>query len=113
MQFNDYEHYFPSKILKRGFNYYIDGHVEDLGKINATTWKADVAGSNSIYEVEIKIKNDRTIDYMICDCPYDGDCKHIVATLYAIEQQITHLEISKSATPVKKEKKKNLKQLLH
>ena len=111
MRLTDYEHYFPSKILKRGFNYYIDGHVEDLDKINATTWRADVAGSNSIYEVEIKIKNDRTIDYMICECPYDGDCKHIVATLYAIEEQIKRIDIPIAAA-VKKEKKKNLKRLL-
>ena len=110
MRLNGYEHYFPSTILKRGFNYYIDGHVEDLDKINATTWRADVAGSNSIYEVEIKIKNNSTIDYMICDCPYDGDCKHIVATLYAIEEQIKLIDIP--IAPVKKENKKNLKQLL-
>ena len=109
MRFDDFEHYFPSKILKRGFNYYIDGHVEDLDKINATTWRADVAGYNSIYEVEIKIKNDRTIDYMFCTCPYEGDCKHIVATMYAIEEQIKQ-DIPISS--VKKAKKKNLKQLL-
>lgn len=78
---------FRNIILERGYDYYMQGLVEDYrednGVINAT-----VCGSED-YEVDIKLVNGK-LDYAYCSCPYaeDGNyCKHMAAVLYEYEEK--------------------------
>ena len=78
---------FRNIILERGYDYYMQGLVEDYrednGVINAT-----VCGSED-YEVDIKLVNGK-LDDAYCSCPYaeDGNyCKHMAAVLYEYEER--------------------------
>ena len=73
---------FRSRILERGYDYYLDGKV-DIKSVGREEIKADVFGTDA-YNVVIDIDNDRIFD-MKCNCPYalDGKyCKHMAAVLY-------------------------------
>ncbi|MBO4515931.1 SWIM zinc finger family protein [bacterium] len=74
-----WQKYFSDIILERGFNYYNMGAVEIL---NATKdyIDANVMGYN-LYNLRIKFK-DNKIESMYCNCPYEGNCKHLAAVLY-------------------------------
>lgn len=75
-----------STIWQRGKNYFKDGAVADLQDNGDGQWNATVSG-NDDYEVTVDIKFDH-IQEWDCDCPYDGDiCKHVVATVLAIEEE--------------------------
>ncbi|MEG0261270.1 MAG: SWIM zinc finger family protein, partial [Lysinibacillus sp.] len=109
MNINTFEKQFNKTILNRGVDYYLDGHVEDLMQINEHNWQAEVFGSYT-YVVDVRILTNGDIPYMDCDCPYGDDCKHIVATLYAIREKWQAVSISnQSAISVKK---KTLSQML-
>ncbi len=75
------------KILARGKLYYKQGRVIDL-KLQRNIWVAKVQGSR-VYTVKVMVNDEREEFSVTCTCPYwDGDgCKHLVATLYAIEKQ--------------------------
>lgn len=92
----EWESYFYKRILDRGYDYYLDGCVEDL-RITSNRIKAVVYGTHP-YHVEIKLNGNRIIG-MSCDCPYalDGhNCKHMAAVLYDWEQNATHPVIDNS-----------------
>lgn len=75
-----------STIWQRGKNYFKDGAVADLQDNGDGQWSATVSG-NDDYEVTIDLKFDHVQEWE-CDCPYDGDiCKHVVATVLAIEEE--------------------------
>lgn len=75
-----------STIWSRGKNYFKDGAVNDLQDNGDGQWSAIVSG-NDDYEVTIDVKLDN-IQEWDCDCPYDGGiCKHVVATVLAIEEE--------------------------
>ena len=78
---------FRNVILERGYDYYMQGLVEDYqednGVINAT-----VCGSED-YEVDITLINGK-LDDAYCSCPYaeDGNyCKHMAAVLFEYEEK--------------------------
>lgn len=75
-------------ILGRGQSYYDNGHVIGLDELDANRWQAEVAGTYP-YTVTIHIAADDALSWA-CSCPYvDGPvCKHVVATLYAIESAL-------------------------
>lgn len=82
-----WEKQFRSIILERGYDYYMQGLVEDYyednGDVNAT-----VCGSED-YEVAVHIVDDK-LDDTFCSCPYaeDGNyCKHMAAVLYEYEEK--------------------------
>ena len=84
----EWESYFYKRILDRGYDYYLDGCVEDLC-ITSNRIKAVVYGTHP-YHVEIKLNGNRIIG-MSCDCPYalDGhNCKHMAAVLYDWELRL-------------------------
>ena len=77
---------FRNIILERGYDYYMQGLVEDYqednGVINAT-----VCGSED-YEVDITLINGKLYD-AYCSCPYaeDGNyCKHMASVMYEYEE---------------------------
>lgn len=92
----EWETYFQKRILDRGYDYYLDGCVEDL-RITPNRIKAVVYGTHP-YHVEIKLNGNRIIG-MSCDCPYAQDehnCKHMAAVLYDWERNATHPVIDNS-----------------
>jgi hypothetical protein len=75
-----------STIWRRGKNYFDEGAVANLQGNSNGQWSATVSG-NDDYEVTVEINFDRVQEWD-CDCPYGGDiCKHVVATILAIEQE--------------------------
>lgn len=73
-------------IWKRGKSYFEDGAVDNLEDDGNGHWEAVVSG-NDDYEVSVDIQFDHVQEWN-CDCPYDGDmCKHVVATVLAIQDE--------------------------
>lgn len=81
----DFKNLFQEKILKRGYNYYLDDSVHDVTK-NGEIYEGLVYGTE-IYEVKAKVDIKGNVEKMYCDCPYacDNNCKHMAALLYYIE----------------------------
>lgn len=79
---------FDEDRLSRGFNYYLENRVYDV-ILTDDSITSKVEGSRSkIYDVKITFK-DNEIDSLYCTCPYsyaDFNCKHMVATLYKMEE---------------------------
>ena len=76
---------FSKTILDRGYEYYLEGAVENIDKEDDVI-SATVSGTE-LYKVEIYLDNGEVND-MKCDCPYaEGGnyCKHMAAVLYEFE----------------------------
>lgn len=100
MKLNDFKKNIPNKIYERGYEYFKEGHVTDLGQHANGDWIAEVEGNSDDYTVEITIDEKNNIRNWYCDCPFDGAiCKHTVAVLLSIE------EIDSPANPTKKTKR--------
>lgn len=98
---------FKSRILNRGYNYYMEGTVmeyhEDGDLITASVY------GNACYDVAIRF-NHKDVDDMECTCPYADrgeNCKHMAAVLYEWEERHnipshdhSRAMIQKIATPV-------------
>ena len=84
---------FSPRILDRGYAYFIDGTVHDIGK-SEFGYTAVVEGSRP-YHVEVELDDDGTLVDADCDCPYamDGNwCKHEAALMYALEDGLDEYE---------------------
>lgn len=81
----NFEELFEEKILKRGYNYYLEDSVHEVSK-DENCYEGLVYGTE-IYEVQIEIDNNGNIEEMDCDCPYaeENNCKHMAALLYYLE----------------------------
>nr|WP_256484221.1 SWIM zinc finger family protein [Mucilaginibacter flavidus] len=76
-------------MLNKGVQYFANGAVLEIEE-NDGEWTAEVEGTED-YSVEVSVKKDNEITKYFCDCPYDGDiCKHVVAVLYAIREEIIY-----------------------
>ena len=76
---------FSKTILDRGYEYYLEGAVENIDKEDDVI-SATVSGTE-LYKVEIYLDKGEVND-MECDCPYaEGGnyCKHMAAVLYEFE----------------------------
>lgn len=82
--------YFGSKILERGLDYYNSNAVR-IYICSTDCIEAQVAGSR-IYDVRINFE-DSKIQSMHCNCPYEGNCKHLAALLYYVENHPELLEM--------------------
>lgn len=92
----EWENKFSKNTLNRGYNYYLDGYVEDI-YVTTKKIKAVVYG-NHRYHVEIELNGD-CVEDMACDCPYAQDghnCKHMAAVLFEWERRVSHPEIGHS-----------------
>lgn len=85
---DNFEAAISAKIVQRGFDYFKSQAVGDLDEDTPGMWSAVVFGSED-YEVEVELSG-RNVADVFCDCPYDGGphCKHIVAVLYALREQL-------------------------
>jgi uncharacterized Zn finger protein len=84
---DNFEAQVSSDIVKRGKSYFQNGAVTYFDEVDEGSWEAEVDGSDT-YQLEILL-NGRTVQRYSCDCPYDGEvCKHVVALLYELRQQI-------------------------
>lgn len=76
-----------SKICGRGEDYFYSGAVSELEETSPGEWTAVVNGSED-YNVELSLHGNEIVSWD-CDCPYDGSiCKHVVATLFAIQERM-------------------------
>jgi len=87
MNLNNFEEYIDSVILKRGKDYYYDDHVEFKYKIE-DEYFYNVVGT-TIYETSIILTTNNET-YTSCTCPYDFGpyCKHEVAVLYDLRENL-------------------------
>jgi len=83
----DFESWVSQSMLSKGENYWVEDNVQNLEQ-DGETWAADVYGMNN-YLTEVTIKNGQVTEWF-CDCPYDHGpiCKHVVAVLFAIRDEI-------------------------
>lgn len=98
MHLKFFENEMPETILQRGKSYYKDGAVASLEGMDNGQWFAIVEG-NDDYEVDVRLGIDGEVLRYSCNCPYDGGiCKHIVAVLYQIRDEIAPLAESSKKT---------------
>lgn len=92
MDIGNIKKYFDIIILKRGYDYYINGNVKRV-VTDGKNYEALVNGTRT-YKVRISITEDR-IDNMSCTCPYyspNVNCKHIAAVLYYLKEGVKPIE---------------------
>lgn len=80
------------RIIARGIGYFNEGRVLSIDRPGEGEWSASVEGTET-YEVYIHFLPDGVVEHA-CTCPYDGGpiCKHVVAVLYEIEDNLVDLE---------------------
>lgn len=70
--------YITGTIIKRGWQYYLSGYVQNVQVTTHDTLTAVVRGSD-VYAVIVDAGHFR---YSNCTCPYDGFCKHMAAVFF-------------------------------
>ena len=111
----EFEQLIDEKILKRGLSYFKGGAITDFSEISNGEYEAIISGTEE-YTVQLKISNNIITEH-ICDCPYDMGpvCKHIVATLFYLQQDELELNQPTISKPRKKKTKsfsQQIKELL-
>jgi hypothetical protein len=108
MNMDRFEKEIDKKILKRGYDYYIQGHVMDTYEQGDQEYMFQIQGGYDDYEVNVKLGEGGQIVYSFCDCPYDAGpvCKHEVAAYYELSDRLQ----SKEKTLEKKGQPKAAKQ---
>lgn len=87
------------KIVHRGREYYENAAVVDLEETEEGIWHAGVTGSET-YEVEVRIFKKNRIESYLCNCPYDGGvCKHVVAVLFVLKEELVNVPVPKKTNP--------------
>jgi superfamily II DNA or RNA helicase len=88
----NFEKKIPVQMLARGKKLWDKGKVRDLVELSDGSWTAGVEGSSGYdYELILIFKED-TLSFHECECPYEsGICKHRVAVLYAIREELNNL----------------------
>ncbi|MGE7872366.1 SWIM zinc finger family protein [Bacillus paramycoides] len=77
----DITKWIPKYIIDRGYEYYEEGHVEDV-EIHDKKVFAFVTGNAGNYEVIIDLED---FTESSCECPYENYCKHMAAVVYEIQ----------------------------
>lgn len=104
---NSFEQYIDETILKRGLRYFKKGLVDEPILNGCNEYEFIVHGTEN-YTVKLIIENNILKKYS-CTCPYDfgSVCKHIVATLFYLQQDVLNIKVSKPST--KKDNKRKTK----
>lgn len=89
---DQFEQIIDETILKRGLNYFRSGQVEEPEELSHGYFEAIVQGTDP-YRVTVTIK-DGTVTEHTCTCPYDMGpvCKHVVALLFALQEESTGIQ---------------------
>jgi len=91
MNLNNFDELIDPVIVERGYEYYCDDNIVSCKQVRTGKWVAKVLGSK-LYKVEIKLNNQDIIGAS-CNCPFDGyECKHIVAVLFYLQNEILQHE---------------------
>ncbi|AKE17642.1 SWIM zinc finger family protein [Bacillus cereus] len=77
----DITKWIPKYIVDKGYEYYEDGHVEDV-EIQDKKVFAFVTGNSGNYEVVIDLED---FSESNCECPYENYCKHMAAVVYDMQ----------------------------
>ena len=77
----DITKWIPKYIIDRGYEYYEEGHVEDV-EVHDKKVFAFVTGNAGNYEVVIDLED---FAESSCECPYENYCKHMAAVVYDIQ----------------------------
>ncbi|MBD0365166.1 MAG: SWIM zinc finger family protein, partial [Flavisolibacter sp.] len=86
LDINHLQQHIPSEIYNRGLSYYQQQLVTDLYEVEKGIWHATVIGTED-YDVRVQLKENNLVK-ATCTCPHDADiCKHIAATLMAIQDE--------------------------
>ena len=89
------------KQILKGQDYFMDAAVDDLTEQKPGYWQAEVTGME-IYHVKVQL-NDTEVISTGCDCPHDDPfCKHVVAVLFALQDELDIMEDEKTTTQKKK-----------
>lgn len=85
MKLSNFEQEVDEVILKRGFDYFKDGHVLGKRLIQEGYYEVLVIGHED-YTVHLHLDSNGTLTSYHCNCPYRGGpiCKHEVAAFYAL-----------------------------
>ena len=78
---HDITKWIPKYIMDKGYEYYEEGHVEDV-EIQDKKIFAFVTGNAGDYEVIIDLED---FAKSSCECPYENYCKHMAAVVYDIQ----------------------------
>ncbi len=89
MNLYDFEDRISSKIIGRGYDYYISEAIVSVEYDDKKNYILNVNGSRE-YSVEISLDDDNEILDSFCDCPYDMGpyCKHEVASFYYLRDYV-------------------------
>lgn len=94
MNITNFKKQISSEIYLRGKDYYENGNVTDLNNLDNGHWIAEVEGNYDDYNVDINLDDHGNVKNYSCDCPYEGIiCKHVVAVLLEIEENIDMLKL--------------------
>lgn len=74
---HDITKWIPKYIMDKGYEYYEEGHVEDV-EIQDKKVFAFVTGNAGNYEVIIDLED---FTESSCECPYENLCKHMAAVV--------------------------------
>jgi len=96
---DQFEQYIDETILKRGLQYFKNGHVHEPEEIRPGEYEAIVEGTED-YTVQLTLKNGIITEH-VCDCPYDMGtvCKHVAAVIFYLHQD--ELELNKTTKRAK------------
>jgi hypothetical protein len=106
MTLKEFEKDISSKLIEKGYNYFMSDCVDNLDKVAPGLWMARVHGTET-YIVEVRTHKTK-IKGWDCDCPYNYGpiCKHVIATFYAIAEK---MGLKKSQREQKGGKKESVK----
>ena len=117
---NEFEQVIDETILKRGLAYFKNGHITEFTEIAKGVYGALVEGTEE-YTVSLHITNN-SIEEHHCNCPYvmGPVCKHVVAAIFHLLQDILELDKktvskpkAKRTTSVNQQVKELLKVISH
>ena len=83
---DSFEQCIDETILKRGFQYFKKGLVQEPEELMPGEYEAIVEGAE-LYTVNLTIKND-VVTESVCTCPYEMGpvCKHVAAVIFYLHQ---------------------------
>ena len=95
---NQFEQVIDDVIIKRGLTYYRKGLVEEPQELSPGLFEAFVEG-NELYRVTVTISKG-VVTRHTCTCPYDMGpvCKHVVALMFALQEEELDLPEQKEKT---------------